>query len=117
MSRWARACDDALSAGDHERAQRCEALMDKALSQLGYDTSTPTRTFPTKADTFTAENTAAWGDAEFEQALSSSWDDPAAVDQLMHLMDERDAQRRLDEQEQQAHQQAMQAWSQSWAEP
>lgn len=117
VSRWARACDQAMDAGDKTRAEHCERLMDKALADLGIDSHPPTPTAPTKAPDYTPENTAHWTDEDFENALQNSWEDPRAVDQLMHLVDERDAQRRATVEEQAAHERAMESWSQPWAEP
>lgn len=118
MSRYARACDAAAAAGDQDKAQHFEQLMDKALVELGQYRPPPKAFVDSKATAFTAENTAHWSDEELEQALASSWDDPQAVHQLMHLIDERDANRQLAAQEQQAHEQAMSTWQDTtWAEP
>lgn len=116
MSRYARACDAAMDRGDLAAAEKHEALMNKALADLGVTVTPPVRTAPSSAATYTAESTAAWTDADFEEALAKSWDDPEAVSQLMGLLDERDAGAAPDPATVASHDLATSAWHDSWAE-
>lgn len=113
VSRYARWCDAATDVGDMVAAAKYDRLMASALADLDEPQSDPQQPESgpvSRADEFTVEKTADWSDERLEQVLSESWDDPAAVDQLMHVIDLRQSEAELRE-SMTATRQHAQAWA------
>lgn len=112
VSRYARRCDAAAEIGDTASEDHYDRLLRTALTDLeqtGGPTSPENTTWqPSRADEFTLDKTAGWSWDQLSEALNQVWDDPAAVDQLMFVVDTKQAnEERLQQAEREQHELAM----------
>lgn len=108
-SRYARWCDAAADAGDAKAEAKYDRLLTAAMDDLHVTPPPPAPETPvSRAQEYTARTTSDWSDEQLEEALSQSWDDPAAIDQLMHLIDARQAQAELSRSDIELHAKAQQ---------